>query len=106
MKLTVLGSGSTGNAVLIVAGETRVLIDAGLSARELMRRLALVGEDASRLDGIVVTHEHGDHVGGLRVLLKLRESIARSTCPAKLARRTSASILASAAKSRGAVRRR
>jgi phosphoribosyl 1,2-cyclic phosphodiesterase len=71
MKLTVLGSGSTGNAVLIVAGETRVLIDAGLSARELMRRLAQVGEDASRLDGIVVTHEHGDHSGGLRVLLKL-----------------------------------
>jgi len=73
MKLTVLGSGSTGNAVLIVAGETRVLIDAGLSARELMRRLAQVGEDASRLDGIVVTHEHGDHVGGLRVILKLKE---------------------------------
>src|SRR6267378_4379913 len=71
MKLTVLGSGSTGNAVLIVAGETRVLIDAGLSARELIRRLAQVGEDASRLDGIVVTHEHSDHAGGLRVLVKL-----------------------------------
>ena len=73
MKLTVLGSGSTGNAVLIVAGETRVLIDAGLSARELIRRLAQVGENAGRLDGIVVTHEHGDHVGGLRVLLRLKE---------------------------------
>src|ERR1700730_14534153 len=73
MKLTVLGSGSTGNAVLIVAGETRRLIDAGLNARELMRRLAQVGEDASRLDGIVVTHEHGDHIGGLRVLLRLKE---------------------------------
>ena len=72
MKLTVLGSGSTGNAVLIVAGETRVLIDAGLSARELVRRLAMVGEDLSGLDGIVVTHEHGDHVGGLRVLVKLK----------------------------------
>src|SRR5258706_8596018 len=72
MKFTVLGSGSTGNTVLIVAGETRVLIDAGLSARELMRRLASVGEDLSRLDGIVVTHEHGDHVGGLRVLLKMK----------------------------------
>ncbi len=71
MKLTVLGSGSTGNAVLIVAGETRVLIDAGLSARELVRRLAQVGEDANRLDGIVMTHEHSDHSGGLRVLLKL-----------------------------------
>lgn len=70
MKFTVLGSGSTGNAVLIVAGETRVLVDAGMSARETVRRLALVGEDVSRLDGVIITHEHGDHAGGLRVLLK------------------------------------
>jgi phosphoribosyl 1,2-cyclic phosphodiesterase len=70
MKLTVLGSGSTGNAVLIVAGETRVLVDAGLSAREIARRLALVGEDVHRLDGVLVTHEHCDHAGGLRVLLR------------------------------------
>ncbi len=70
MRLTVLGSGSTGNAMLIVAGETRVLVDAGMSAREIVRRLALVGEDAARLDAVVVTHEHGDHVGGLRVLLQ------------------------------------
>jgi phosphoribosyl 1,2-cyclic phosphodiesterase len=69
MKLTVLGSGSTGNAVLIVAGNTRVLVDAGLSAKEITRRLALMGEDVQRLDGILVTHEHGDHAGGLRVLL-------------------------------------
>lgn len=71
MKLTVLGSGSTGNAILIVAGETRVLVDAGLSTREIARRLAMVGEDVVRLDGIVVTHEHGDHAGGLRVLLNM-----------------------------------
>lgn len=70
MKLTVLGSGSTGNAVLIVAGDTRVLVDAGLSAREIARRLALVGEDVQRLDAVLVTHEHGDHAGGLRVLLR------------------------------------
>src|SRR5512132_914150 len=70
MKLTVLGSGSTGNAVLIVAGETRVLVDAGLSAKEIARRLALVGEDVQKLDAVLVTHEHGDHVGGLRVLLR------------------------------------
>src|SRR5215475_707497 len=70
MKLTVLGSGSTGNAVLIVAGNTRVLVDAGLSAKEIVRRLAIVGEDAQRLDGVLVTHEHGDHAGGLRVLLQ------------------------------------
>lgn len=70
MRLTVLGSGSTGNAVLICAGQTRVLVDAGLSARETVRRLALVGVDASALDGVIITHEHGDHAGGLRVLLK------------------------------------
>ncbi len=95
MKLTVLGSGSTGNAVLIVAGETRVLIDAGLSAREIVRRLALVGEDASRLSGIVVTHEHGDHAGGLRVLLKLIDCpvyISAKTREAYVSERFSAGI--------------
>ena len=75
MRLTVLGSGSTGNAVLICAGRTRVLVDAGMSAKEMARRLALVGEDLTRLDGVIVTHEHGDHAGGLRVLLK------SLTCP-------------------------
>lgn len=70
MRITVLGSGSTGNAVLICAGETRVLVDAGLSARETARRMALMGEDITKLDGVVITHEHGDHAGGLRVLLK------------------------------------
>ncbi len=70
MRFTVLGSGSSGNAVLICAGRTRVLVDAGLSAREIARRLAFVGCDAGELDGIIITHEHSDHAGGLRVLLK------------------------------------
>ena len=91
MKLTVLGSGSTGNAVLIVAGETCVLVDAGLSAKELARRLALVGEDIRRLDGVLVTHEHGDHVGGLRVLLRSVDCpvyISATTCDAYISERT------------------
>lgn len=70
IRFTVLGSGSSGNSVLISSGSTRVLVDAGMSAREIVRRLVLLGEDLSRLDGVIVTHEHGDHVGGLRVLLK------------------------------------
>jgi len=91
MKLTVLGSGSTGNAVLIVAGETRVLVDAGLSAKELARRLALVGEDIHHLDGVLVTHEHGDHIGGLRVLLRTVDCpvyISARTCDAYISERT------------------
>jgi phosphoribosyl 1,2-cyclic phosphodiesterase len=90
MKLTVLGSGSTGNAVLIVAGETRVLVDAGLSAKEISRRLALVGEDVRRLDGVLVTHEHIDHAGGLRVLLGSVDCpvyISATTCDAYVSER-------------------
>jgi phosphoribosyl 1,2-cyclic phosphodiesterase len=91
MKLTVLGSGSTGNAVLIVAGETRVLVDAGLSAKEVARRLVVVGEDVKRLDGILVTHEHGDHAGGLRVLLRSVDCpvyISAQTCDAYVSERS------------------
>ena len=69
MKFTVLGSGSTGNSVLICTEKTKVLVDVGLSAKETLRRLALVGVDFADLDGILITHEHGDHAGGLRVLL-------------------------------------
>ncbi|MDI1241435.1 MAG: MBL fold metallo-hydrolase [bacterium] len=69
MKFTVLGSGSTGNAVLISSERTNVLVDAGMSAREILRRLAVVGVDPADLDAILITHEHSDHAGGLRVLL-------------------------------------
>lgn len=69
MRFTVLGSGSTGNAVLISSEKTNVLIDAGMSAREILRRLAEVGVGYDHLDGVLITHEHSDHVGGLRVLM-------------------------------------
>ena len=91
MKLTVLGSGSTGNAIFIVAGDTRVLVDAGLSAKEITRRLAQVGEDVQRVDGILITHEHGDHSGGLRVLLRSVDCpvfISAQTCEAYVRERS------------------
>lgn len=70
MKVTVLGSGSTGNSVLIRTEKTKVLIDAGLSAKQILQRIADCGEDCADLDAILITHEHSDHAGGLRVLLK------------------------------------
>src|SRR5580658_2764196 len=68
--MTVLASGSRGNATVIAAAGTRLLVDAGLSCRELLRRMALVGEDAAELDAILITHEHLDHVAGLAVLAR------------------------------------
>ncbi len=68
MKISVLGSGSTGNSVLISTEKTKVLVDAGLSAKQILLRLADTGVSYSELDGILITHEHSDHAGGLRVL--------------------------------------
>ena len=70
VKVCVLSSGSTGNSTFIATERTRILIDAGLSRKEIFQRLADIGEDASQLDGILVTHEHSDHVCGLPVLAK------------------------------------
>ena len=70
MRFTVLGSGSTGNAVLISSEKTNVLVDAGMSAKETLRRLIEMGIEPCDLDGVLITHEHSDHAGGLRVLLQ------------------------------------
>jgi len=68
--MTVLASGSKGNSTLIASGTTRILVDAGLSCRELLRRMELVGEDPASLNAILITHEHLDHVAGLAVLAR------------------------------------
>lgn len=70
MRFAVLGSGSSGNSYLIRSGETRVLVDLGLSAREIGKRLALLGEEASRIDAVVISHEHSDHIRGVPVFCK------------------------------------
>jgi phosphoribosyl 1,2-cyclic phosphodiesterase len=70
MRMTVLASGSKGNSTVISSSRTRVLVDAGLSCRELLRRMALAGEDPAALDAILITHEHQDHIAGLGVLAR------------------------------------
>ena len=67
VRMTVLASGSRGNSTVVASATTRILVDAGLSCRELLKRMQAAGEDASTLDAILITHEHQDHVQGLAV---------------------------------------
>src|SRR5579859_5621632 len=67
VRFTVLASGSKGNCTVVTGGKTRILVDAGLSCRELFRRMRLVDEEPTTLDAIIITHEHSDHVAGLAV---------------------------------------
>ena len=70
MRLSILGSGSSGNSALLVTENARVLIDAGFSARKLEALLAGVGESLDRIDAVFLTHEHGDHAAGIEGLKK------------------------------------
>lgn len=65
IRFASLGSGSKGNALLVEAGSTRVLVDCGFSARETAVRLARLGVEPASVAAILVTHEHADHVGGV-----------------------------------------
>lgn len=65
MRFASLGSGSSGNALLVENGSTRLLIDCGFSVREMKLRLQRLGLEPENLTGIVVTHEHSDHAGGV-----------------------------------------
>ncbi len=72
VTLTVLGSGSSGNCAVVSTGRTTLLIDAGLSAKQISLRLAIAGFDPAKIDGILLTHEHQDHTGGLEVFCRKR----------------------------------
>jgi phosphoribosyl 1,2-cyclic phosphodiesterase len=65
VQFTILGSGSGGNCAYLETAETRILIDAGFSGRQIRQRLATIGRAPESLTGILITHEHSDHIQGL-----------------------------------------
>lgn len=73
MRMAVLGSGSGGNATILECGGVRLLLDAGLSAKQLTLRMQNIGVDPDSLTGVLLTHEHSDHARGLDVLLRKRK---------------------------------
>ena len=81
LTYTTLASGSGGNAALVSCGDTHVLLDAGVSARRITAALRGLGVEPSRLRGVVVTHEHSDHVAGLATLAKQLRLPVYATCP-------------------------
>lgn len=73
MRFSVLGSGSSGNVSYVETKETKILIDAGFSCREIEKRLKLLGLKAREIDAVVVTHEHIDHVRGVGIFARRYE---------------------------------
>jgi len=69
MKVTVLASGSKGNCTYIETDEAKIIIDCGISFRQIKKRLEINDIELSDIDGLLVSHEHGDHVSGIPTLL-------------------------------------
>ena len=72
LEITILGSGSAGNCALIETEQTAILVDAGLSSRQITQRPASIGRNAEDVDAILLTHEHSDHTRGLGMFCKSR----------------------------------
>ena len=70
VRFAILGSGSRGNAAVVWTGDTAVLVDCGLSVRRVLRDLRTLGVEPGWVRGILVTHEHGDHVGGAEAVAR------------------------------------
>ena len=70
MELRVFASGSSGNCLLLSSGSTHILIDAGISKRRIEQSLAQSGLSMREIGGVLITHEHSDHISGLKMLLK------------------------------------
>lgn len=70
LELCTLASGSSGNSLLVTDGRTHVLVDAGISCRRICTGLKELGVEPTELAGVLITHEHSDHISGLTTLTK------------------------------------
>jgi phosphoribosyl 1,2-cyclic phosphodiesterase len=70
MKVAMLGSGSRGNSTLVATDNTRILVDAGFSGRQLALRMRALGVEPESIDAVVLTHEHSDHVHGAGIFAR------------------------------------
>jgi phosphoribosyl 1,2-cyclic phosphodiesterase len=70
VSVSMLASGSRGNCAIVASTRTRILVDAGISARETFKRMKALGDDPHSLSAILITHEHSDHICGLATLAK------------------------------------
>jgi phosphoribosyl 1,2-cyclic phosphodiesterase len=83
VRVCLLASGSKGNAILVDTGSCRILVDAGLSATEIVKRLSIIGIESDDLDAVLVSHEHTDHTrgaGSLARKLKIPLLLSYPTC--------------------------
>jgi phosphoribosyl 1,2-cyclic phosphodiesterase len=85
LKISLLASGSKGNAVYVESGETRLLLDAGLSGVEIIKRLAMIGVDAGTLHAILISHDHSDHTRGAGTLARKLKIPLLASCPTRQA---------------------
>jgi phosphoribosyl 1,2-cyclic phosphodiesterase len=86
LRICSLGSGSRGNATFVASERTRLLVDVGFSFRELTKRLRAIGEEPEKLDGVLISHEHSDHIKGLQQIAK------RLRCPIYITERTGQAV--------------
>lgn len=91
LTLTTLASGSSGNCILLSGGGEHILIDAGISCRRICRSLRALGVEPESLSGVLITHEHTDHISGLATLTK-RSGFRSMPVPAPPASSVTASL--------------
>ena len=84
LELCTLASGSSGNSLLVTDGRTHVLVDAGISCRRICTGLKELGVEPTELAGVLITHEHSDHISGLTTLTKQPGHGAAAVLPHRL----------------------